>query len=183
MGPALSEIKLQPPDFEWVAQVSILSKRLAGASEGWKERAFGLYPLHEPRFPVESRGFPALHAPFLKERRTRGPVQSCVQEIGGIDGCPILRALCEGWDSQVSPPDLPRKADLFLRRPGFLLAKGSRPEHPGLKSETWATHSMFVRAIFIFLEWTAGPSILLFGTVRRAAARRPFRAAQSAAPG
>ena len=119
----------------------------------------------------------------LKERRTRSPVQSCVQEIGAIDGCPILRVLCEGWDSQVSPPDLPRKADLFLRRPGFLLAKGSRPEHPGLKSETWATHSMFVRAIFIFLEWTAGPSILLFGTVRRAAARRPFRAAQSAAPG
>jgi hypothetical protein len=26
-------------------------------------------------------------------------------------------------------------------RPGFLLAKGSCPEHPGLKSETWATHS------------------------------------------
>ena len=86
--------------------------------EGWKERAFELYPLHEPRFPVESRGFPALHAPFLKERRTRGPVQSCVQEIGAIDGCPILRALCEGWDSHISPPDLPRKADLFLRRPG-----------------------------------------------------------------
>jgi hypothetical protein len=39
----------------------------------------------------------------LKERRTRGPVQSCIQEIGAIDGCPILRALCEGWDSQISP--------------------------------------------------------------------------------
>ena len=38
----------------------------------------------------------------LKERRTRGPVQSCVQKIGGIDGCPILRVLCEGWDTRIS---------------------------------------------------------------------------------
>jgi hypothetical protein len=37
-----------------------------------------------PRFPVEFRGFPELYAPFLKERRTRGPFQSCVQEIRGI---------------------------------------------------------------------------------------------------
>jgi hypothetical protein len=28
---------------------------------------------------------------------------------------------------------------------------GASPEHPGLKSETWATHSIFIRAIFIFL--------------------------------
>jgi hypothetical protein len=85
----------------------------------------------------------------LNERRTRGPVQSCVQEIGAIDGypmrlprvkasvlpavsAPILRVLCEGWDSQISPFDLPRKADLFLRKPGFLLAYGSWPYHPGL---------------------------------------------------
>jgi hypothetical protein len=71
----------------------------------------------------------------LKERRTRGPVQSRVQEIGAIDGCPmrlprvkasvlpavsapILRVLCEGWDDQISPLNLPRKTDLFLRRPG-----------------------------------------------------------------
>ncbi len=62
----------------------------------------------------------------LKERRTRGPVESCVQEIRGISlvfgemwdtaglplklvagerihGCPILRVLREGWDSQISP--------------------------------------------------------------------------------
>ncbi len=38
------------------------------ASEVWKERAFGFYPLHQPRFPVESREFPALHAPFLKRK-------------------------------------------------------------------------------------------------------------------
>jgi hypothetical protein len=30
----------------------------------------------------------------LKERRTRGPVQSCVQEIGAIDGWAILCFLC-----------------------------------------------------------------------------------------
>jgi hypothetical protein len=41
-----------------------------------------------PRFPVEFRGFPELHAPFLEERRTRGPFQSCVQEIRGI--CLVL---------------------------------------------------------------------------------------------
>ena len=29
--------------------------------------------------------------------------------------------------------------------------KSVLPEHPGLKSETWATHSIFVRAMFIFL--------------------------------
>ena len=45
----------------------------------------------------------------LKERRTRDPVQSYVQEIGAIDGCPILRVLCEGWDSQISPFHLPLK--------------------------------------------------------------------------
>jgi hypothetical protein len=56
----------------------------------------------------------------LKERRTRGPVQSRVQEIGAIDGCPmrlprvktsvlpavsapILRVLCEGWESRPEP--------------------------------------------------------------------------------
>jgi hypothetical protein len=37
-----------------------------------------------PRFPMKYCGFPELHSPFLKERRTRGPVQSCVQEIRGI---------------------------------------------------------------------------------------------------
>ena len=34
-----------------------------------------------PGFPVELRGFEALHAPFFAERRTRGPVLDCVQEI------------------------------------------------------------------------------------------------------
>jgi hypothetical protein len=48
----------------------------------------------------------------LKERRTRGPVQSRVQEIGAIDGCPILRVLCEGWDTQISPFCLPQQPDI-----------------------------------------------------------------------
>jgi hypothetical protein len=29
---------------------------------------------------------------------------------------PILRVLCEGWDSQISPQTSYNKADLFLRR-------------------------------------------------------------------
>ena len=37
-----------------------------------------------PRFPVKLGGFRALHAPFLKERRTRGLVHGSVQEIRGI---------------------------------------------------------------------------------------------------
>jgi len=51
-----------------------------------------------PRFPVEFRGFPELHAPFLKERRTRGPVQCCVQEIRGISL--VFR---EMWDTAGLP--------------------------------------------------------------------------------
>ena len=37
-----------------------------------------------PEFPVKLGGFRALHAPFLKERRTRGFVHGSVQEIRGI---------------------------------------------------------------------------------------------------
>jgi hypothetical protein len=33
---------------------------------------------------VKLNGFLALHAPFLKERRIRGLIQGCVQEIRGI---------------------------------------------------------------------------------------------------
>jgi hypothetical protein len=41
---------------------------------------FGRVP-HGREFPVGSGGFHKLHAPFLKERRTRGPVSSTLQEI------------------------------------------------------------------------------------------------------
>src|SRR5579863_7398032 len=37
-----------------------------------------------PRFPVEFSGFRDVHAPFLKERRTRSLVLRRVQEIRGI---------------------------------------------------------------------------------------------------
>jgi hypothetical protein len=47
-----------------------------------------------PRFPVKRRGFRELHAPFLKERRTRGYVQGSVQEIRGIS-----LVFCEMWDT------------------------------------------------------------------------------------
>jgi hypothetical protein len=36
-----------------------------------------------PRIPVELTGFRELHAPFLRERRTRGLVQRCVAGIRG----------------------------------------------------------------------------------------------------
>jgi hypothetical protein len=62
-----------------------------------------------PRFPVESRGFPELPAPFLNERRTRGPFQSCVQEIRGISL--VFR---EMWDTANLPSSLPR-SPLLLR--------------------------------------------------------------------
>jgi hypothetical protein len=47
---------------------------------------------------VECRGLRELHAPFLKERRTRGLVQGCVQEIRGISL--VFR---EMWDSTALP--------------------------------------------------------------------------------
>src|SRR5882672_1884933 len=39
---------------------------------------------HGPEFPVGSNGFHKLHAPFLKERRTRGRIQGSLQEIRGV---------------------------------------------------------------------------------------------------
>jgi hypothetical protein len=38
-------------------------------------------------------------------------------------------------------------AQVSLVRPGFLLVNGSEPEHPGLKSETWATHLVGVKLL------------------------------------
>jgi hypothetical protein len=62
-----------------------------------------------PRFPVEFRGFPELHAALLKESRTRGPVQSCVQEIRGISL--VFR---EMWDSTALAPHLPQQRGCSL---------------------------------------------------------------------
>jgi hypothetical protein len=47
---------------------------------------------------VEFGGFPEIPAPFLKERRTRDAVQSCVQEIRGIS-----LAFREMWDTAGLP--------------------------------------------------------------------------------
>ena len=65
-----------------------------------------------PRFPVKFRGFPGLHAPFLKERRTRGPVQSCGQEIRGISL--VFR---EMWDTTGLPLKPPRSPQLRTGAP------------------------------------------------------------------
>ncbi len=37
-----------------------------------------------PNFLLGSNGFHKLHAPFLKERRTRGRIQGSLQEIRGV---------------------------------------------------------------------------------------------------
>src|SRR5271156_6182549 len=73
-----------------------------------------------PRFPVEFHGFPDLHAPFLNERRTRGPVESCVQEIRGIS--PVFG---EMWDTA----DLPFKPVARSQ-----IHRGA----PGSHQRTWA---------------------------------------------
>ncbi len=79
---------------------------------------FWALPRHQPDFLWSFEGSPDFIRLSLKERRTRGPVQSCVQEIGAVDGCPmrlprvkasvlhavaapILRVLCEGWDKRI----------------------------------------------------------------------------------
>ena len=113
----------KPSTISGWAQVSFLSKLACRRQvKAGRNTLFGVHPATNPDFLrslVSSLHFMRLS---LKERRTRGPVQSCVQEIGAIDGCPILRVLREGWDTRISPFNLPRKAHLFLRRPGFLPA-------------------------------------------------------------
>ena len=66
------------------------------ASEGWKERAFGLYPLHEPRFPVESRGFPALHAPSLKKGAHVVLSRAAYRKSGESTGAPSFAFFAKG---------------------------------------------------------------------------------------
>jgi hypothetical protein len=67
----------------------------------------GLLPLyhrrvpHIPDFLWSFVGFPTLPAPFLKERRTRGPGRCCVQEIRGISL--VFR---EMWDTEALAPRL-----------------------------------------------------------------------------
>jgi hypothetical protein len=79
----------------------------AGNPDTWDENGGGEAPTNapirkcnnspgapHPRFPVQLSGFRELHAPFLKERRTRSLVERRVQEIRGISL--VFR---EMWDS------------------------------------------------------------------------------------
>jgi hypothetical protein len=116
-----------------VAQVSLLSNDL---------RVAALYPRHQCRVPHTPDFLwsvvGSLNFLRLSLKRTAHAV---------LSRAPYRKF--EMWDSTTLASNLHNEAALFLRRPGFLLANGSGPEHPGLKSETWATHSRFVRAIFI----------------------------------
>src|SRR5271170_5579172 len=50
----------------------------ASGQIGCSSREQQVPPLRSPGFPVELGGAGKLHAPFLTERRTRGPVRYCV---------------------------------------------------------------------------------------------------------
>jgi hypothetical protein len=52
------------------------------------DAVLGSFPATNPDFLWSFGGSPDFMRLSLKERRTRGPVQSSVQEIGAIDGCP-----------------------------------------------------------------------------------------------
>jgi hypothetical protein len=78
------------------------------------------------------------------------------QNIGKKPQVPPLRFALSKRTLQ--PPDFEWVAQVSLLGPGSPTPNSSglgpicQPEHPGLKSETWATHSTFVRASFIFLS-------------------------------
>jgi hypothetical protein len=58
-----------------------------------------------PRFPVELGGFGKLHAPFLTERRTRGPVLGCVAGNPGSPG------MTQGGGSRNNPTQAKRRLE------------------------------------------------------------------------
>src|SRR5277367_62513 len=57
----------------------------------------------------------------------------------------VLTTLIADAPSKINPlpPDFRWVAQVSLVRPGFLLESVFWREHPGLKSETWATHLIF----------------------------------------
>jgi hypothetical protein len=76
---ALSKIKLQPPDVEWVAHDSSVEKHSQERAAQPGRHSTSLRagsPLRSPGFPVESSGVDQNHAVFLKENRTRGVTSS-----------------------------------------------------------------------------------------------------------
>ena len=64
-----------------------MTRREAGAlSMGRRLVRSNCRSLGSPGFPVELGGVGELHAPFLTERRTRGPILCCVAENPGSLG-------------------------------------------------------------------------------------------------
>jgi hypothetical protein len=80
-------------NIKWVAQVSLLGKLACRRQE--KDEKNGLLGSIPP--PID--GCP------MRLPRVKASVLPAVS-------APILRVLCEGWDSQISPFNLPPKADL-----------------------------------------------------------------------
>src|SRR5271165_4980330 len=69
------------------------------------------------------------------------------------------QAIASEWN-KMARTNLEWVAQVSFLRPGFHLANGLWPEHPGLKSETWATHlSLEVAASF---STTIKPAISVF---------------------
>jgi len=63
---------------------------------------------HTPRFPVKFRGSRKPHAPLLKERRTRGLVQGCVQEIRHLARFFARCGIPRRYNRKFFPPNLHR---------------------------------------------------------------------------
>jgi len=83
----------------------------------------------------------------IKRSSVRGAFRGCVSTGRKKPQVPPLRSA----DNQTATARFEWVAQVSILRPGFLLANGCWPKHPGLKIETWATHLIFVRAIFTFL--------------------------------
>src|ERR1700677_1095163 len=112
--------RIETSPLKWVAQVPLFDK-LAFRSqvEGGRNPLLGLIPFTNCRVPHAATAGKASVLPAVS--------------------APILRALCEGWDDQIFPINLPRKktcsSEAWVSQDTMVVA-----ENPGLKSGTWATH-------------------------------------------
>jgi hypothetical protein len=124
--------KLQPPDFEWVAQVSTL---------GFAEVRCARRNARVPHAATAGKTsvLPAVSAPSFALFAKGGISRMCGEGASGVEQLyPTLRKKREGWGTR------------SLVRGTEKRSCGRR--NPGLKSETWATHSNLVRAIFVFVS-------------------------------
>jgi hypothetical protein len=81
---------------------------------------------------------------YLEGTRFFGSIPSIRRRV------PILRVLCEGSDSQVSPRTSHNKADLLLRRPGCFSQMDPGRRNPGLKARPGPpTHSLFRHGLLL----------------------------------